>query len=384
MSAILSAPNTLGIGKQVLGVAPTVRQARFEDYSGIAALHDRHGFASRGYDEWAGLWIRNPLYLQLTDWPMGWVLEQNQTIVGYLGNIPLPYSFRGKPIVAATSRAWIVDSAFRSYSFSLLSRFFQQTNVGLFINTTVNENAIKGYEAFRVCRVPVGAWDQSLFWITNYRGFAASALANKGIPGPRVLSLPFSLGLFAIDKLAKKQLRVQRSKISITFVRSFDERFDRFWEKLQRSNVEVLLATRSREVLEWHFQRALAENRAWVVTVEVGSQLAALAIFLRQDNRKLGLKRLRLIDFQSLDGGNELLIPILSTVLDRCRSERVHMLEIIGLSAAKQRILDDAVVHRRALPSWSYFYKTNDSQLAEALEDPRSWDPSCFDGDAGL
>jgi len=362
-----------------------VRTVRFEDYSGIAALHNRHGFASRSFDEWASLWIHNPFYNELTEWPIGWLLEdENQTIVGYLGNIPLPYEFRGRRIVAATSRAWLVDCGFRSYSFALLNRFFQQKYVDLFLNTTVNENAIRGYEAFRVSRVPVGAWDQSIFWITNYRGFTASFLTNKGVHALGLLSLPVSLGLFAQDKLPRKSLGAQRSGVSLTFVNSFDIRFDNFWEKSLCSNSDILLATRSREILDWHFQLALAENRAWVLLAEEGSELVAYAIFLRRDNRNLGLDRMRLIDFQSLAGRNEVLTPMLCRALDRCRMESVHMLEIVGLSPERQRVIDIAGLRRRSLPSWSYFYKANDDQLAQALNDPRSWDPSCFDGDASL
>jgi hypothetical protein len=358
---------------------------RFEDYSGIAALYNRHGFAIRSFEEWASLWIHNPLYNELSEWPIGWLLEdENQTIVGYLGNIPLAYMFRGRPLVAATSRAWVVDSGFRSYSFSLLSRFFQQKSVDLFLNTTVNENAIRGYQAFRVSRVPVGAWDQSIFWITNYRGFSASFLANKGLPGWKLLTLPISLGLFAQDKLPSKSVETSQHGLTLTFVDSFDVRFDSFWEQLLFSNSDLLLAARSRKILDWHFHRALAENRAWALIAEEGSQLVAYAIFLRRDNNKLGLDRLRLIDFQSLAGRSDVLIPMLCRTLDRCRMERIHMLEIIGLSSERLRFLPGAGSRQRSLPSWMYFYKANDEVLAQALKDPRSWNPSCFDGDASL
>ncbi len=372
-------------GKQASQGAPTVRTAAFEDYSGIAALYERHGFTSRSFEEWASLWIGNPLYNELTEWPIGWVLEdENRTIVGYLGNIPLPYIFGGRHIVAATSRAWVVDPGFRSYSFSLLSRFFRQKSVDLFLNTTVNANATKGYEAFRVSRVPVGAWDQSIFWITNYRGFATSALANRRVFGWKLLSFPVSLGLFAQDKLPAKRLEAHRYGVSLTFVNGFDARFDNFWEKLLISNSDILLAMRSREILDWHFRRALTENRAWVLVAEADSQLIAYAIFLRRDNKKVGLDRLRLIDFQSLPGRYEVLRPMLGRALDRCRMESVDMLEVIGLSPERQRAIDNAGRRRRSLPSWLYFYKANDDRLAEALKDPRSWDPSCFDGDASL
>jgi hypothetical protein len=102
------------------------------------------------------------------------------------------------------------------------------------------------------------------------------------------------------------------------------------------------------------------------------------------DNREFGLNRLSLIDFQSLNGKNERLVPMLSWALDRCRRERIHMLGIIGFGPGKQRIINSIAPHRRALRSWLYFYKTNDQYLAKALDDPRSWDPSCFDGDASL
>jgi hypothetical protein len=380
-----SSPAAAEIEKQASPGAPTVRIATFEDYSGIATLYERHGFASRSFEEWASLWIGNPLYNELPEWPIGWLLEdENKTIVGYLGNIPLPYVFRGSQIVAATSRAWVVDSGFRSYSFSLLHRFFRQKSVDLFINTTVNKNAIRGYEAFRVSRVPVGAWDQSIFWITNYLGFAASVLVNKRVPGWKLLSFPVSLGLVAQDRLPRKRVGAHGYGVSLTFVNDFDVRFDTFWEKLLSSNSDILLAMRSREILDWHFRRALAENRAWVLIAEVGSQLVAYAIFLRRDNKQLGLDRLRLIDFQSLPDRNEVLRPMLGRALDRCRRESVHMLEIIGLTPERERVIDDAGRRRRSLPSWLYFYKANDERLAEALKDPRSWDPSCFDGDASL
>lgn len=365
--------------------APKIREASFDDFAQIASLQTRYGLEGKTYEQWAHLWVHNPIYSELSNWPIGWVLEaENREIVGYIGNIPLPYEFRGTRIVVATSHAWVVDSGFRSYSFSLLSRFFTQKNVDLFLNTTVNAYAVAGQKAFRAARVPVGVWDRSVFWITNYRGFAASLLANKGVSASKILSFPLSLGLLVKDSFAKKKLRPHRYADGVKFCRKFDNRFDTFWEESQRNNFHVLRATRSRQMLEWRFQSALAENRAWVLTIEAGSRLAAYAVFLRQDNHKLDLNRLRLIDFQALDGRNELVVPILSQVLKRCHREGIHMLEILGFGPGKRCIIDSIAPYRRLLSSWSYFYKASDQYLAKALEDPRSWDPSCFDGDASL
>ncbi len=41
----------------------------------------------------------------------------------------------------------------------------------------------------------------------------------------------------------------------------FDERFDDFWHELHRGTQDLLLAVRTREVLEWHYKYALLNSR---------------------------------------------------------------------------------------------------------------------------
>ena len=163
-----------------------------------------------------------------------------------------------------------------------------------------------------------------------------------------------------------------------------DSRFDVFWEALRQMNSQILLAVRTREVLEWHFAYALRNNRAWILTACKGSDLSAYAIFCRYDNQRFGLKRMRLVDFQSLDGTTFPLVNMLSWALERCRREGIDMLESIGFCARKRKVITEAAPYERKLPSWLYYYKTRDKSLAERLSAPRVWDPSQFDGDASL
>jgi hypothetical protein len=146
----------------------------------------------------------------------------------------------------------------------------------------------------------------------------------------------------------------------------------------------LLLATRSQAVLEWHFKYALAQKKAWIVVAASGSQLLAYSLFLRHDVPEYQLRRLRLIDFQTLEGKNESLVPMIDLALKRCRAEGVHMLEALGFPPDKQSIIDRAAPYKRGLNCWPYFYKSNGKNLAENLNNPTVWDPSCFDGDASL
>jgi len=73
----------------------------------------------------------------------------------------------------------VVDSPYRSYSILLLDRYFHQKTVDLYLSTTVNPQASMALKVFNSPPIPLGAWDRSAFWITDYRGFAFSLLSMK-------------------------------------------------------------------------------------------------------------------------------------------------------------------------------------------------------------
>ena len=157
----------------------TIREASLNDYQAVTDLQARYGLATKSYDDWAHLWTNNPAYAEVKkSWPMGWVLEDAlRRTVGYLGNIPLYYQYRLRRLIVSTSYAWVVDQKYRSYSMWLLDTYFRQP-VDLFLNATVSAQAISSFTQYGSLPVPVGVWDACAFRITNYRGFAESALRH--------------------------------------------------------------------------------------------------------------------------------------------------------------------------------------------------------------
>jgi hypothetical protein len=307
--------------------------------------------------------------------------DENEKIVGSVGNIPLLYEFEGRKIVAATGRCLVVEPAFRSMSLLLLDRLINQPGVELFLTNAITAASAPAFSALECLPVPAGEWDQSAFWITQYPGFFESLLAMKNL---RLIPLSYSLSAVAFlkDRLTKRALRDR--DVGVETCPHFDGRFDDFWEDFKRNNPHLLLAVRSREALEWHYKYALMTNRLWIVTVVDGARVAAYAIFDRRDNSNFGLKRVRLVDFQSLDGGTALLSPLLSWALRRCRDEGIHMLENVGRWLEKGEFVDKVASHRRKLSTWTFLYRANNPGLAETLRDRRSWSPSLFDGSASL
>ncbi len=382
--------------------AVKVRAASLSDYEQITALESRYRLPSRNYDDWRHLWLNNPVYRELEgDWPIGWVLEnEDKQIVGSIGNIPSIYEFDGKRILVSSGANWVAEVAYRSASLQLLNNVIAQRYVDLYLNNTVNQNAWPAVTALGCSRVPAGVWDETAYWITNYRKFFQSVLGMKNYrlikplsypPGggswtrPKVmrarlstpLSYPLSVVAFLRDRLAKTALR--ESDVEVKACSGFDERFDAFWEDLRSNNPRVLLAVRTREILEWHFKSALLDNQLWIAAVVDGARLAACAIF-----KKVKPTRVSLVDYTSLDGSASLLAPLLSWALRKCRSEGIHELEYTGRWLEKGQVLDAAAPYRRKLPLWAYYYRANNPELKATLEDPKVWDPSLFDSEATL
>jgi hypothetical protein len=366
------------------GRGTRLREASCGDYEQIAALESRYGLATGSFERWHHIWLSNPVYRDLQQrWTIGWVIEDEKgKIVASIGNIPLSYELAGRRILAVSGRSWVADLPYRSKALSLLDRVINQPNVDLYLNNSVNSNSANAVNVFDCSRVPVGVWDDSAFWITNYQGLVERLLAAKIYGLAKPLSYPFSAAAFLKDRLTTKGLRA--GDVEVKSVGVFDDRFDDFWANLKRMNPHLLLAVRTREVLEWHFKDALLDNRLWIATVVDNACLAAYAIFIRQDSSAFGLRRMRLADFQSLDGSTALLEPLLCWSLRKCRNESIHILQIVGHWLEKGEFIETVAPHRRKLDAWRFIYRANNPSLAATLRDPRTWAPSLFDGDATL
>jgi hypothetical protein len=365
---------------------PKVRSASLSDYEQVAALQIRNGLTARSYEDWITLWQDNPVYEQWGgDWPIGWVLEgENRDIVGWVGNIPSAYQLGKRRLLAATPWSWVVDGSHRGYGMLILNRLLRQKHVDLFVCSNVSSVSEPFTPRLRLSKVPLGAWNKSAFWITNYRGFARIALKTKTVPLATAMVYPLSAALVCWHRCTDGWMRTRRLLSDIERCPEFDSRFDGFWDELQRQNENVLLAVRTRETLAWHFRKTLLQQRAWILAASKGPRLVAYAIFDRQDNPAIGLRRVRLVDFQSHKGSEDALLSALSWMLHECRAEGIHLLEVLGCWLNRPGLPPVGAPFYRTMPSWSYYYKANDPKLAAQLRDPRVWAPSSFDGDTSL
>lgn len=367
-----------------------IREATFADYQQVAVLQAQHGLATKSYADWCALWSRNPAYLKSShQMPIGWVLERrNGSIVGFLGNLPLSYKFRGDELLAATAHSWVVDDRYRGHSIGLLNTFLKQIPVDLFVFTTVNPSAEGILRALRLSKIPVGSWDIARFWITGYRGFSRSAMAAHSIPLPSVAATPLAGALWARDLLFRHAFRERlceiESDLEINVSGEFDARFEQFWKTSERQNQNRLWAVRDRETLAWHYGSAISQGTLWVVTAMLRGNLVGYWVVDRQDRPELRLKRLRFVDFQALSGHEHLLRTAIAWMLQKCRQEGIHVADDLGSWLERSNIPGTIGPYRRQMKSWLFYYRARRGELAEQLGDPSVWAPSSYDGDASL
>jgi len=356
--------------------SPTLRKATLDDYCQIAELQRRNSRHVKERQEWSQQWTENPAYQALVPGcPMGWALEVGHQVVGFFGNIPFFYHFQGNVVPAATGQNWVVDAPYRSYSPLLLEAFLAQEKIELMIHTTgARTRAL--LEAFDYSRVPVGRWDRSSIWITDYSTYVSGWLKRRKLP--QILKTPLSvaLQLKALPKIGPRQ----EADVKIASTDHFDDDFTVFAEALRDKNVGRLLNDRSRKVLAWHFISAQADNRLWVVKLLKAARLRAYAIFVKPLHES---PTITLVDFQTIDSVNWL-FPIIHFAANQCRQSGRYMISTIGMHLMGRDIDDLAPFHRRRPERWSAYYKAKTKTLAAALSYPDVWLTSLYDGDASL
>ncbi len=364
---------------------PVLRTASFDDYDQIATVGQANGLPSEARERWLHFWKSNPAYHQVPDWPIGWVLENSSgRIVGSILNVPCLYRFAGRTYVGGFGRGWAVDVEYRAFSLMLIMRQLQQPTLDLCLTSTAGPKTSAVLTMHGWSRVPAGQWDCSALWITNYAQTVRRYLNTKT---PRVVSVVAGSLLYvplSLKDFISARRRARKTRYELSWCNTFDARFDCFWAELERKNPRVLLANRDSHTLNWHFKYAIQQDRIRIMTAIDGQRLVAYAILERRDTKYLNFTRMLLVDFQTLVADQNLASAMMFFALDRCRTESVHILENAGCWLEREQPIVPRATYRRPLANWTYYYRTTNPSLTDALTKAESWCPTQYDTDASL
>jgi hypothetical protein len=170
--------------------------------------------------------------------------------------------------------------------------------------------------------------------------------------------------------------------VEVKACKGFDDRFDIFWDELRGRN-KGLLCVRNRKYLDWRFKHAILNNRVWLLVAERESRIVGYVILKKDDKSELSLKRMKVVDMQIVDNDTETMNKLISHSINKCSTEGIDMLEMIGFNTIKRDCLKRYLPYKRQLPVWP-FYLAKDNQVADELEKPDIWELCLFDGDGSF
>jgi hypothetical protein len=367
---------------------PVVRALDDRDLDAVAALHRLVGWTPPTLEVWAHLWRDNPARIAAPATTRGWVLVEQDRVVGYLANIVQQYVLDGRVLTAASAASLVVDPEFRGSSLQLYLAFVRQAGVQLLLNTTAAPQVSQISEFLKFKRIPQPDYNRSLFWILRPMGFAPAALRKKGLPRwQSQLGGPFVGAGLALEGMMRG--RVPRRPASALAVRELTANavgaaFDDFWARLIARSQGRLMAMRDAAALRWHFAARGRQPPPKIVAAMNGETVRGYAAVVRQDAGHLGLTRARLADLVVDDGDETIVRTLLAASCETARADGAAMLEAVGFDAVTRRLFKESAPREIVDQAWPFLYRAVDPSLDAALAAEPAWRACLYDGDGSL
>jgi hypothetical protein len=344
------------LGQKVL------RQASLADWQEINALHRWAWFPERSEAGWRWMFA-------LAGRAPGWVLEDDQGLCGFLGNVVQSYCWTDGPTQAATGYSLIVLPRARGGSHALLEAFRGQS--GVFATSIFNGNgrSAQVYPREGFSGFPPGWADAKVVWPLRPFTIAAERVAWRVLGGKRPEA----------ELFRSRQATINLSDPRIVLLDPWRDAavLDNYWSALAATG--RLLATRSSEALQSRFSDPDQTREPILLGYLEGSELIAASMAQMGKMSELEAPILDVIDLtwlrvSSLSAPFALLAQMKEIALD-LRASRLRLPLVNAESAALATHVEGALFRRRHLHAHVLFQQP---ALASA------WRPTPFDGDYGF
>ena len=368
-----------------------LRDATLDDALEITAFLVRLGLAMPEGDEavldhWTRLWRTNPaLKAHGSNPALGWVLEDGGRIVGFFGNIPQVSYFDGRPVRVSSARAWAVDKGFRTETPRLCEAFFGQ-DTDLLLMSSGNESAGRRCLEYGSSTMPQPDYGEILYWVIDASGFLRAGLKKKGRGGVAAW-FGGHLGALALNaqmRLGGRRPYAPLDHIAITSVDEIDEGFDDLWARKLKEYPGRLLACRNAETLQWYFSLSQDSGRTRFICYRPQGRLEGYLALVREDAPGIGLKRLKVADLFVAEDDPATLGALLAAAYEYGVAKRCHVLEVVGLPQGLRAHVLAHKPYRRSMPTFPFFFKALNPDLAAPLAAGDGWYVTAFDGDTAL
>jgi hypothetical protein len=362
---------------------PVLRESRINDYDKVKSLLHRIGMPSESLEAWKAYRKSPALKKTGRSFPFGWVLEAESNIVGYLGNIPMMYSYQGSEVFIAAIRAFAVAPEYKGHGLKLAREFLRQQEVDALLMTTANESSAAVFKYFESKPVPQAQYNEVLFLIFNSWRFLRAVFLKCRFPGAIALGAALLLApLFKVITILK-QKNVYSCRHDLLLKRicidDLGEEFDKLWAVKREQ--EVFYTDRSVAMLQWRVN--IAPSHYHMYGAYLKDKFLGYILLKIEHVEHLKLKRCLVIDIFGDFKNDENLVVLISLLVREVKDLSVDTLDIIGFPQAIRKIVKRHLPFKRTITTWPYFkFMTQD--LVKACQNSDFWYVSLMDGDSSL
>jgi hypothetical protein len=378
----------LPVSSPVAAASAKLRNAQFSDFEAVRELKRKWHLIPDPLENWERLWRHNPaLTQQHSERPIGWVLEAEGKVVGYLGNISLLYRYGDQSLTAVASHDLVLESAYRAASLGLMSAFFCQKSIDLCLTTTAIEAVGKIARLFKSEPLPQSDYGTVLFWVLQSSSFART-LINKLDLGPSYSRIGRTLVSAAVgaDRILHRRWPKKSSKyfeVREISPSEIGDDFEILWiAKLKEG--QRLLADRSSAVLKWHFEIPGEQGTTRVLCCHSNRELVGYAIIRNETTRADGLRRSIIADALVKQDDPDILRVLFAAAYEHAEHAGSDVLEVLGFPGNIRQVCSEGNTYHRTFPSCPFYYKALDPVLHKSLSSAAAWYATPYDGDTTL
>ena len=369
-------------------VPAKIREAKLSDYQAITDLKERWGLTPDPLDNWKHLWERNPALKHMkTTGSIGWVLEAQGKIVGYLASISSIYHFDGKALTAVVGSGFVAEPAYRAHTVRLMAAFYAQKPVDLYISTTAVEATGQIACAFGCVPMPQPDYETVIFWVLRPYPFVQTVMKKLQVkPALSKIGGAFASIAVRMDKIFRRRYpRGSAKGFTVSEIKTTEigNEFEILWhEKIAEG--KRLLADRSLEFLQWHYNLPNDGAKTSILCCRKNGQLAGYLTVRDEAGNSNGLRRSWVVDMIVKQDDPEIIRTLISAAYKHGKKAGSYVLEVQGFPANIRSLCAQWNPYSRTFPATPYFYKGANPELHKTLSDGALWYGTPFDGDTTL
>ena len=363
-----------------------IRSATFEDELLVKKLCHRNGLIGEVSNQaWEWIWKKNKFYSEA--WIIGWVLECDNYIVGYIGNIPRAYILNGKTWIAGVARSFVVDQEYRRHSLKLISEFFRQKEADLLIFSSANKLSSSIYKMVKAKPIPQDSYDNDLFWIVSPSSFISSVLRKKGVSKKLSFLISYLISPFVLleNLLQNRWAKVLNFEVEILSPDMLTSKIDKLWQKIKSNNPNKLLCFRDKHSILWQYNNDSSKKRnPLIFTLSRNKMISGYLIISEMDSIEFGLKRMIIDDLIVYDNNPNSILCLVKKAFLYAKKNKVDILQITGLPDNIREALKSTKPFSHKYSYTRFWYYVINQDLDKPLKKKSTWYASLFDGDSSI